>query len=100
MRDINPDDIASVEVLKDASAAAIYGSRAANGVILITSKSGTDSGTIIELNSSWSFQNEAVKYELMGPDEFYDFRKEGYRADGLLDGVADADIPVHNTSGK
>jgi TonB-linked SusC/RagA family outer membrane protein len=94
IRDINPDDIASVEVLKDASAAAIYGSRAANGVILITSKSGTDSGTVIELNSSWSFQNEAVKYELMGPDAFYAFRKEGFRADNLLDGVAEADIPA------
>ncbi len=94
MSDINPDDIASVEVLKDASAAAIYGSRAANGVILITSKSGTDSGTIIELNTSWSFQNEAVPYELFGADAFYDFRKEAYRADGLLDGVSEADIPA------
>jgi len=94
MSDINPDDIASVEVLKDASAAAIYGSRAANGVILITSKTGTDSGTIIEFNSSWSFQNEAVPYELFGADEFYDFRKEAYRADGLLEGVAEGDIPA------
>ncbi len=94
MRDINPDDIASVEVLKDASAAAIYGSRAANGVILITTKSGVVSGTVVELNTSWSFQNEAVKYKLMGPDDFFAFRKEGYRADGLLEGVIDADIPA------
>jgi len=94
MRDINPDDIASVEVLKDASAAAIYGSRAANGVILITTKSGVVFGTVIELNTSWSFQNEAVKYELMGADDFFAFRKEGYRADGLLESVSDADIPA------
>lgn len=93
MRDVNPDDIASVEVLKDASAAAIYGSRAANGVVLITTKSGIVSGTVIEFNTSWSFQNEAVPFKLMGPDEFFEFRKEGYRADGLLEGLSDAEIP-------
>lgn len=94
IRDINPNDIESIEILKDASAAAIYGSRAANGVILITSKSGIDNGTIIESNVSWSFQNEAVEYQLMGPEEFFEFRKEGYRADGLLENIPDSEIPT------
>ncbi|MGB3585555.1 MAG: TonB-dependent receptor plug domain-containing protein, partial [Tunicatimonas sp.] len=62
IRDINPNDISSVEILKDASAAAIYGSRAASGVILITTKLGTTRGTTIEFNASWSIQNEAVEY--------------------------------------
>ena len=86
IRDINPNDIASVEILKDASAAAIYGSRAASGVILITTKAGTSQGTIIEFNASWSIQNEAVKYQLLGPDEFFAFRKEAYRTDGTITG--------------
>ena len=42
---INPNDIASIEVLKDASATAIYGSRGANGVVIITTKSGTKDGS-------------------------------------------------------
>ncbi|MDR2138894.1 MAG: SusC/RagA family TonB-linked outer membrane protein [Tannerella sp.] len=55
--DINPDDIASISVLKGAAAAALYGSRAANGVILITSKSGTGAkkGLGISLNSSLAY---------------------------------------------
>ncbi len=91
IRDLNPNDIASVEILKDASASAIYGSRAASGVILITTKRG-EKETVIELNSSWSFQNEAVKYELMDPDKFYEIRRLAYELDGLLSGVAEGDV--------
>jgi len=86
IRDINPNDISSVEVLKDASASAIYGSRAASGVILITTKRGTSSGTTINFNTSWSFQNEAVEYELMDADQFFALRKEAHRADGNITG--------------
>lgn len=86
IRDINPNDIASVEILKDASAAAIYGSRAASGVILITTKRGGGSGTVISVNTSWSIQNEAVEYELMNPQEFYQFRREAHRAEGDITG--------------
>ena len=86
IRDINPNDIASVEVLKDASASAIYGSRAASGVILITTKSGSSSGTVIEFNTSWSIQNEAVEYQLMNAPEFFALRKEAHRADGTITG--------------
>lgn len=57
MSDINPDDIESVSVLKGPSAAALYGSRAANGVIMITTKSGrTDKGLGITINSSVTFE--------------------------------------------
>lgn len=63
--DINPDDIASVSVLKGAAAAALYGSRAANGVILITTKSGQNSGRLnVNLSSSVSFSNPLVLPEL------------------------------------
>lgn len=60
--DINPNDVASIDVLKDASAAAIYGSQASNGVILITSKAGTNiEKPTIEYNFSYSLQEIANK---------------------------------------
>ena len=55
INDINTTDIQSVDVLKDASAAAIYGSRAANGVIIITTKRGMSEKPVINVNSSWNF---------------------------------------------
>ncbi len=54
--DLNPDEIESIEVLKDAASAAIYGSRAANGVVLITTKKGSTNGTKITLNASYGPQ--------------------------------------------
>ena len=68
--DINPDDIASVTVLKGASAAALYGSRAANGALIITTKSGAKQkkGVGISLNSSYSFNDI-----LQEPDYQYEY---------------------------
>ncbi len=86
IRDINPNDISSVEILKDASASAIYGSRAASGVILISTKKGTAGKTVVELNASWSFQNEAVEYQLMDADQFYEFRKQAHIKEGNITG--------------
>lgn len=62
---INPEDIESVEVLKDASASAIYGSRGANGVILITTKSGSEGAVKIQYNTSTGLQNVANPVELL-----------------------------------
>ena len=59
--DLNPDDIESIEVLKDAATAAVYGSRAANGVVLITTKKGSKTGTKISLNASYGNQWLAKK---------------------------------------
>lgn len=55
--EINTNDIATIDVLKDASAAAIYGSRAANGVIIITTKRGESAKPTVRFNTSWSFSN-------------------------------------------
>ncbi|WP_423127979.1 TonB-dependent receptor [Gaoshiqia sp. Z1-71] len=63
--DINPDDIESISVLKDASTTAIYGSRAANGVVLITTKRGKEGSVKIDLNSYWGMQNVTNKPEHM-----------------------------------
>lgn len=64
------EDIASVEILKDASATAIYGSRGANGVVMITTKKGKKGDAKVVLNTSYSIQNETNRYDLMNAREF------------------------------
>ncbi len=65
---VNPDDVADIQVLKDASAAAIYGSRAANGVIIITTKKGRSEEPKIEVSTRLSLSKIPKKYDMMdGP---------------------------------
>lgn len=64
-----PSDITSTEILKDASATAIYGSRGANGVILVTTKNGTKGKANISFDASWGLQNRWKKLDLMSTDE-------------------------------
>jgi len=71
-----PEDIASVEVLKDASATAIYGSRGANGIIMITTKRGTTGKARIDFNSSYSMQNEINRLDLLNAAQFADYMSE------------------------
>ncbi len=80
--DVNPNDIASVEVLKDAAATAIYGSRGANGVILITTKKGTAGQTKVAINTYYGVQTiPAYDHILTGP-EWVDLRREARRTTG------------------
>ena len=67
---LNPSDIESVNVLKDASSAAIYGSRAANGVILITTKKGTQGKATVSLNATWGIQKPSHMMDLLSAEEF------------------------------
>lgn len=70
---LNPNDIESISILKDASATAIYGSRGANGVIIITTKSGRGSSKgVWELNSSVSSSQAANEYDLLSRDAYLD----------------------------
>lgn len=69
-------DIASVEVLKDASASAIYGARAANGVVLVTTKSGKEGKPVITYNGSASYRNIAKTLDLLSPYEFVKLQME------------------------
>ena len=73
---LNPADIESIEVLKDASATAIYGSRGANGVIMITTKKGKEGPPVISFNTSYAIQEVLNKIELMSPYEFVKFQIE------------------------
>jgi len=75
---INPADVESIEVLKDASAQAIYGSRAANGVILITTKKGKEGRNDFHFNASWGFANPLNIAENLDRDEYYDYALTAY----------------------
>jgi TonB-linked SusC/RagA family outer membrane protein len=89
LNDLAPSDIASMEVLKDASSSAIYGSRAANGVVLITTKSGTSQKAIIEFNSSVQFETIANKPDLMNGDEYLAFKRVAYENGGYDSEIED-----------
>lgn len=86
---INPQDIESIEVLKDASASAIYGSRAANGVIVITTKKGSKGRTQINVSMTTGLSTLANKVNVFKADEF---RKQVVAVNGTLqDGGANTD---------
>jgi TonB-linked SusC/RagA family outer membrane protein len=70
MATINPGDIESVEILKDASATSIYGSRGANGVVLITTRRGKSGATKIDYEGSQSFQNIAKKVDVLNATDY------------------------------
>lgn len=74
--EISPNDIESIEILKDASSAAIYGARAAGGVLLITSKKGAAGKTSITFNSSVGISKIINRPDMMNGAQFYNFKKE------------------------
>ena len=73
---INPADIESINILKDASATAIYGSRGANGVILITTKRGKAGAPVINYNGSFGFLDDTRRLKLLSPYEFVKLQLE------------------------
>jgi len=74
--DINPNDIESIEVLKDGSATAIYGSRASNGVILITTKKGRSGAARVTYSGNFAFGNVAKKFDVLNADQFVTIANE------------------------
>lgn len=80
---INPSDIESVEVLKDASATAIYGARAANGVILINMKKGKAGTMNVDFRSNVSVQTMSNPYEMMSARDYMNWANDFYREDWL-----------------
>ena len=73
---INPNDIVSIEVLKDASASAIYGARAANGVILVTTKRGKKGESKISYNTYYANQSLPTSIDMMNLRQFADYQKQ------------------------
>jgi TonB-linked SusC/RagA family outer membrane protein len=76
LANINPGDIESMEVLKDASATAIYGSRGANGVIIITTKRGKAGRSNVDIESYYGVQEVAKKLDLLNATQFAELRNE------------------------
>ena len=82
MNFLNPNDIESVEVLKDASAAAIYGNRAANGVVLITTKKGQAGEIQINFDAKWGAQSPTNTFDFLNAREYADYRNAANDNDG------------------
>lgn len=76
IRGLNPNDIASITVLKDASAAAIYGARAANGVVLITTRRGEDGESVVRYNSFFGVSNLRRPIEVLNTRQYRDLIQE------------------------
>ena len=89
------NDIESIEVLKDASATAIYGSRGANGVVLVTTKKGKSGKLVVELNTTVSSQNPSNRLDLLNASEFVAYQNEIRANNGIStpfpQGTADTD---------
>lgn len=79
MNSLNPNDIQSIEILKDAASASIYGSRSANGVILITTKRGSEGKPLLGVNyiSSWSDLSHKIAQTNAAGRRLYDFKRTG-----------------------
>ena len=80
--DINPEDILSMEVLKDASSTAIYGSRGANGVVMITTKRGSTGETVLDYNGYVGISMLRKKLNLLGKDDYISMVNEVSQNDG------------------
>ncbi len=80
---LNNADIASIDILKDAASAAIYGARAANGVILITTKSGTPGFSQLSFDSYYGIQNESKRLKVLNGRDYMNYINEMYTNSGL-----------------
>ncbi len=96
---MNPRDIESIEVLKDGGATAIYGSRGANGVILITTKKGKPGETNFGMNINQGIKQATRFWPMLNTQEYVQMRKEAFANDGITPTAANApDLMVWDTS--
>ena len=94
---LNPSDIESIDVLKDAASAAIYGARAANGVILITTRRGEKGPMRLAFSSFQGFQNAIRNIDMLDADQYRMLMNEGARNAGLTEPFNLNEISLHNT---
>ncbi len=76
---INPSDIATIDILKDASSTAIYGSAGSNGVVIITTKKGKTNKSAVNLDVFYGFSGSPHFFHSMRGDEYINYRRELYR---------------------
>lgn len=91
LSDINPQDIASIEILKDASAAAIYGARAANGVVLVTTKRGKTGRTSVNYGFQYGESNPARLLEFLNTEQYLKLYRQAAAASDRIEGLAASD---------
>lgn len=99
---INPSDIASIEVLKDAASSAIYGSRGSNGVVIVTTQKGKTGKAKVSFNASVGFQTLEKKIDMLNATEWMEFRTRWNDTQYLIDakkkGVTNASILDDNAT--
>ena len=83
---INPNDIESISILKDADATSIYGTQGSNGVILITTKKGKAGKTVFNMTANTGFNSSVRKLKLMNTQQYLQVRKDAFAADGSFAG--------------
>ena len=99
MNNINPSDIESMEILKDADATAIYGSRGANGVILITTKKGKPGKTNLDLNLNYGGGKVTRLMAMMNTPQYLEMRREAFENDSAApDPAYDHDLTLWDTT--
>ncbi|WJS97110.1 SusC/RagA family TonB-linked outer membrane protein [Flavobacterium johnsoniae] len=96
LNSISPDSIESIEVLKDADATSIYGSRGANGVVLITTKKGKKGKTSFTINSSTGAGTITIFPDLMNTEQYLAMRRQAFKNDGLSE-FNDWDYDINGT---
>ena len=94
---LNPGDIEAMDILKDAASAAIYGARAANGVVLITTKSGEKGKMSVTYSGYYGVQNVAKTIDMLGADDYKMIMNEGARNAGLTEPFDLNAISQHDT---
>lgn len=90
--ELNPSDIASVDILKDASSTAVYGSKAANGVILVTTKQGKSEKPLIKLHAARGVQTYTHRPEMLSPEGYLQMKRDIK----ILNGSSGADLELEN----
>jgi TonB-dependent starch-binding outer membrane protein SusC len=96
MAGLNPNDIESIDILKDAASASIYGSRAANGVVIITTKRGQSGKPKVNFDTYYGIQSQPKRYELLNSDQFAAMVNEARLRQGR--GILFKERPKHNTN--
>ena len=79
LSEINPDDIERIDVLKDASSAAIYGAKGAAGVIIITTKTGKEGKPVINVTANWGFANKSAYRDFFTADKYLQWHEDWYK---------------------
>lgn len=97
LSDINPQDIESIEILKDASAAAIYGARAANGVVLVTTKRGKTGRTSVNYGFQYGQSNPARLLEFLNTEQYLKLYRQAAANSDRIDGYATSDPDSYTT---